>query len=114
MTKINDPYFFQDPAIEAHWEVDMDDDEDKVQRCKMLLEAARLDASIIDLKSFSQSWDISSDDLVTMMMYVKPTDDLRRGLDRFLDEVMDMPKEKFFGKMVKRQNSLMKKKGNKK
>jgi hypothetical protein len=92
-----DSHYFDSPFVKKVWgPLDI---YNRVDAWKVLLEALANGASMERIKELAQKWNCDYDDSIEMLRRVKPTDDMQKGMDIFIKEILGMEIENFWAKV---------------
>lgn len=88
-----DPFYFDSDFVKKVWAIDTDERGD----CwEMILEALALGACIDRVKELAGKWRLDKADAVEMIVRVKPTPLLRKGIKIFAEEILGEDIEAFW------------------
>ena len=91
-----DPKYFDSPFVKKVWEVDLDKREDG---WKLILEALAFGANISPVKELAKRWELTFEDSKELLKRVELIDTMKKGLDRFVKEILEMSFEEYISKI---------------
>jgi len=93
-----DPTYFDSPFVRAHWLMDTDD---RSTAWSLLIEALDLAAGVARVKDLAAQWGCNLEDLPHYLIRnPDPTAKQRRGLRRFIEQVLGLDVEKTFDNLL--------------
>ena len=94
----SDPFYFDSDFVKKTWKIDT---EDRGSCWTMLLEALALGACIDRVKELAEKWKCDKADSVEMIVRIKPTNRLRKGITIFVEKILGEDIEAFWSNLEK-------------
>ena len=97
----SDSSYFDSPFVKKVWKIDL---EDRHDAWKMVLEALALEAKITRVQELVNKWNLNLEDSVEILMRYKdipPTDEMKDGLEIFIEKILKMSIDDYWQKVEK-------------
>ena len=89
----SDPDYFKSPFVKKYWKLE---ETDRGNAWVIILEALALGANIDRVKELLAKWSMSFEDSIKMITRITPTDDMKKGLNIFIKEILGMENDEFW------------------
>lgn len=89
----SDPEYFNSPFVKNVWLIDTSDRETLY---RLVLESLALGADGNRMKELCSKWGTNYDDTIEMLKRCKPSDLMKKGMDRFIQEILGVDIEAFW------------------
>ncbi len=100
-----DPAADNSPFVQKVWTVDMSD---RADAWRVVLEGLALGVKVERAKELAQKWVLTYEDSIEFLARVKPTDLMRSGLEKFIDQILGMSHAEYW---LRAEKSLKEKQG---